>query len=164
MIRIAAMHGDAKLFDALAAAATRAGSPEDRYRFLNALGDFREPALIDRALQQSLSSDMRSQDLALYLDGFFRNPTARPRAWSFLIAHWTELEPKLTIVGNDTRIAGAFGRFCDASSRDAVKAFTTSHPLPGAARTIDQAMERIEHCSTLRDKEAPAVAAWLAAR
>src|SRR5206468_7202570 len=62
LIRLAAMHGDAKLFDALAAAATRAGSPEDRYRFLNALGDFREPALIDRALRQSLSSDMRSQD------------------------------------------------------------------------------------------------------
>ena len=164
MIRTAAMHGDAKLFDALAAAASRAASPEDRYRFLDALGDFREPALVDRALQRSLSPDMRSQDLALYLDRFFRNPAARPRAWSFLAAHWAELEPKLTIVGNDTRIVSAFGFFCDAQSRDAVKGFATAHPLPAAARTLDQTLERIDHCMALHDRQAPAVAEWLANR
>ena len=37
--RIAAAHGDAKLFDALAAAAERANSPDEHYRYLNALGD-----------------------------------------------------------------------------------------------------------------------------
>ena len=46
----AAAHGDAKLFDALAAAADRATSPEEQYRYLFALATFRDPALIERAL------------------------------------------------------------------------------------------------------------------
>jgi len=164
LVRTAAMHGDAKLFDAMTSASERAGSPEERYRYLNALADFRDPPLVDRALQHALSPSMRSQDLALYLDGFFRNPAARPRAWSFLGAHWKELEPKLTVVGSDTRIVSAFGRFCDAQSRDAVKAFITAHPLPAAARTLDQTVERIDRCITLRERQTPAISDFLADR
>ena len=43
------MHGDQKLFEALAAAADRAASPEDQYRYLYALADFQQPALISAA-------------------------------------------------------------------------------------------------------------------
>jgi aminopeptidase N len=164
IVRIAAMHGDEKLFDALAAAADRATSPEDRYRYLNALAAFREPPLIDRALERTLSSTMRSQDAALYLAAFFQNPAARSRAWSFISAHWKALEPKIRVVGSDTTLMAAFGAFCDTGARDQVKAFSAAHPLPSAARTLEQTLERIDNCARLRARQAAAVADWVAAR
>jgi len=39
-----------------------------------------------------------------------------------------------------------------------------AHPLPGAARTLTQTIEQINNCIALREKQRPAVAAWLSAR
>jgi aminopeptidase N len=164
VVKTAAVHGDAKLFDALAAAADRASSPEEQYRYLYALGDFREPALIDRGLQHALSPQLRSQDTALYLARFFANPAARGRAWTFLTEHWPALEPKVTIFGGDTNVIRSLSAFCDAPSRDAITSFFAAHPLPAAARTLNQTVEQINNCIALREKQTPEVGTWLAAR
>jgi hypothetical protein len=119
---------------------------------------------VDRALQRARSPNLRRQDAALYLAGFFPNPAARARAWSFVTAHWKELEPKITISGGDTRLIAAFGAFCDARSRDDIRAFIAAHPLPSAVRTLDQTLERIDTCIALVDRQRPAVVEWLAGR
>ncbi|MCU1384094.1 MAG: pepN 2 [Acidobacteria bacterium] len=164
IVKAAATNGDQKLFDALAGAADRAASPEDQYRYLYALGDFRDPALIDRGLQRSLSPQLRSQDTAVYLVQFLTNPVARPRAWAFVKEHWPALEPKVTIFGGDVNLVRALGSFCDTAARDDVAAFFAAHPLPGAARTLTQTVEQITNCVALRERQTPAVTAWLAAR
>ena len=161
---VAAGHGDRKLFDALAAAAERASDPEDRYRALSALARFRDPALIDRGLQMVLTPQIRTQDASLQLARFLANPAARERAWPFIKTNWAALQPKIAIFGGDTTLVGALSAFCDAQTRDDIKAFFGAHPLPGAARTLDQTLERIDNCIAIRDKQAAAVATWLAAR
>jgi aminopeptidase N len=164
IVTTAASHGDDRLFNALVGAADRARSPEDQYRDLNALADFRDPALIDRGLARVLSPEVRSQDAAIYLGRFFDNPAARAQAWSFMTAHWKELESKALVFGGDVRLVLAAGNFCDARSRDEVKTFFTAHPLPAAARALAQALERIDSCIVLREKQSPVVADWLANR
>jgi len=163
IIAVAAQHGDRALFDALLAASERASSPEDRYRYLYALADFRDPALIDRALDYALTPKLRSQDTASYLSRFLGEEAARPRAWAFLKQHWAELEPKITIFGGDTAITGALSSFCDRAARDDISAFFRQHPLPAAARTLSQTLERIDNCSALRTAQTPIVTDWLAA-
>ncbi len=163
-ITTAASHGDAALFDALAAAADRAVSPDDHYQYSSAAAEFREPALIDRGLQRVLTASIRSQDAAQYLAAFFRNPDACHRAWAFVKAHWTALQPKMNIYGADTTIAAATGSFCDPNDREDVAAFFKTHPLPGAVRTIDQSLERIDSCVALKRAQGEAVARWLAER
>jgi len=161
VIKIAAAHGDAPLFDALAAAAERASDPEEHYRYLYALSDFREPPLIDRGLQLAVSPQLRSQDTAVYLSRFFANPDARSRAWAFLTAHWAALEPKIAIAGGDTNLIRSMSSFCDAASREQITSFFTAHQLPGAARTLQQTVEQINNCIGLRERQTPAVEAWL---
>jgi hypothetical protein len=56
------------------------------------------------------------------------------------------------------------GSFCDAPSRDRITALFTEHKLPAAARTLEQTLEVINNCIALREKQTPAVEAWLAAR
>jgi aminopeptidase N len=162
--RTAASHGDAALFDALVKASERATAPEAQYRYLTALAEFRDPALIDRAVRRSLSSSIRSQDTSLYFAAFLHNPAARDRVWSFVQDNWTALEPKIMIAGGDTRLVAALGEFCDARSRDSIAAFFAAHKLPGAVRTLDQTLERINNCIELQSKQTPAVTTWLAAR
>ncbi|HZR25175.1 MAG TPA: ERAP1-like C-terminal domain-containing protein, partial [Vicinamibacterales bacterium] len=139
----------------------KAASPEEQYRYLYALADFEEPALIDRALALSTTPQIRSQDAAIYLGRFLENPAARDRAWTFVTAHWTELASKVTVSGGDTRIVSATGAFCDATHRDAVTAFFAAHPLPGVSRTLDQAVERINNCIALRESQSAVLGRWL---
>ena len=162
VVSVAATHGDAALFDALHAAADAATAPDAHYRYLNALSDFTDPALVDRGLQLSLTPTMRSQDTALYLAHFLSNPVTHARAWTFVKANWPALEPKVTIFGGDTNLVAALGSFCDAPTRDDVSAFFTAHPLPAAARTLKQTIERINNCIELREKQTPILADWLA--
>jgi aminopeptidase N len=161
IIAVAADHGDRALQDALLAAADRAIAPDERYRYLYALAYFRDPALIDRGLEYSLTPKLRSQDGAAFFSRFLVQEDARPRAWSFLKQHWADLEAKVTIVGGDTQITGALAAFCDRASRDDITSFFAEHPLPSAARTLEQTVERINNCIGLREKQAPALGEWL---
>ena len=161
ILDVAASHGDAALYDALVAASDRASSPDERYRYLYALADFRDPALIDRGLEYSLTPKLRSQDGAAFLSRYLAQEAARPRAWAFLKLHWTALEPKITVFGGDTTVVRALSAFCEASARDDISSFFAAHPLPSAARTLDQTVERINNCIGLRSTQAPVVAEWL---
>jgi len=164
VLHAAAEHGDARLFDALLAAAERTSDPDEHYRYLYALADFRDPALAARGLELAASPQLRSQDAAIYLAQFFGNPATRSRALAFVIDRWAALEPKVTVFGGDTTLIHSLSSFCDAESRDRIKAFFAAHPLPAATRTLEQTIEQIDTCIALREKQAPAVAAWLNAR
>jgi aminopeptidase N len=164
VVRIAAAHGDAALFDALQGAAERTATPEEHYRYLNALAEFRDPALVERALDRTLSPSLRTQDTPTYLAAFFHNPAARDRAWSFVAARWEALAPKVTIFGGDTTLIGALDGFCDVAKREAIRVFFAAHPLPSAVRTLAQTLERIDNCVSLRGRQTPVVTEWIAAR
>jgi aminopeptidase N len=164
VVKTAAIHGDAALFDALLAAAERATDPDQHYRYLYALGDFRDPALIDRGLQLALTSLLRTQDTALFLARFFANPDARARALTFVATNWEALAPKVTIFGGDTYLISSMSAFCDAGSRDRIVSFFAEHKLPAAARTLEQTVEQIGNCIAMREKQTPIIEAWLAER
>jgi aminopeptidase N len=161
IVHTAAAYGDAPLFDALAAAAERTDNPDEHYRYLYALGAFRDPTLIDRGLAIALTPQLRSQDTALYLAQFFGNAAARDRALAFVVDRWSAVEPKVTIAGGDTTLVQAMSSFCDQGSRDQIKRFFAAHPLPAAARTLDQTLERIDNCVALHREGAAAATQWL---
>jgi aminopeptidase N len=155
VILVAARHGDATLYDQLSAAARLSVSPEDHDRYLFALPQFRDPALIDRGLKYALSPDLRRQDTAIYLAGFFFNDAARLPAWTFVKQRWSELAPKITISGGDVNFVSALSAFCDSGTRDDVKAFFTEHTLATSNRALNQTIERINNCLALREAQAP---------
>ena len=163
LVGVAATYGDVALFDALIGAADRAASPEEHYRYMNALPRFRDPALIERALLET-RSHVRSQDTSSYLARFFDNPAARERAWTFVKASWTDLEPKIRVAFGEGRVVSALGSFCDARTRDDIRECFSAHPPTTATRSLGETLERIDNCIALRDKQTPLVGEWLSAR
>jgi aminopeptidase N len=164
IIRTAARRGDQQLWDRLLEASRDASSPGERYRYLYALASFEDPALADRGLNLSLTTEVRSQDTSLYLGRFIENPAIRARAWAFVKQHWTELEPRFKIAGGDSNLVRSLGSFCDNTAREDVRAFFSSHKLPAASRALDQTLERIGNCVAIRERQAPQLAAWLNAQ
>jgi aminopeptidase N/puromycin-sensitive aminopeptidase len=161
VVTIAARHGDSARWDGFASAASRAQSPDEQSRYLYALGDFTDPALVRRGLEYALTPAVRSQNAGRYLGRFLSNPDVNVQAWEFTKAHWTDLAPKISVAFADVRIVQALGSFCDARSRDDLQQFFSSHKLGSATRTVNQTVERINNCIAMRETQAPALADWL---
>ena len=162
LVSIAAAHGDAALYDSLLAAAARAGSPGERSLYLDAAADFRDPAVLTRALQRALTPEVRTQDTALYLAPFFNNPVARPLAWAFVKANWTTLAPKMSVFGGDVALMDGLASFCEAGAREDIKTFFATHKLSDSARPLTQTLERITSCMDLKARQTGVVSGWLA--
>ena len=74
---------------------------------------------------------------------FSANVDAQTEAWSLLRSRWAQLARKTGQFGGNTVIIGALGGFCDARTAQEAKQFFTIHKVPDAARTLEQALERI---------------------
>jgi len=59
-------------------------------------------------------------------------------------------------------IVGGLGGFCSTARATEVKAFFDTHPEPAAARSLRQAIERIETCAAIDARQSAPLTAWLA--
>ena len=80
VVRLAAIEGDAALYDRYLARSKAAVDPEERYQYLYALTAFANPDLVRRTMALVASPDVRSQDAKIVLAnmiGNARHPRAR---------------------------------------------------------------------------------------
>jgi puromycin-sensitive aminopeptidase len=161
VVALAARRGDTRLFRDLLAGMDRAATPQERRRFLMGLGEFSEPALVERALGLTLGGRVATQDVALLLARMLANPAAGERTWTFLTRHWAKLQHRMppALV---TRVIDATPALQTTRHRRAVAAFFRAHPVPTGQRAVRQALERFDRNAELRRRAAPALRAWLA--
>jgi alanyl aminopeptidase len=134
-----------------------------RADLLGALGGFRDPSLVDRALGLLLSGTFDLRETGPILLGLSSERATRARTYEWVKASYDELTPKLPqqfaaylpLVGSG---------FCDAARRDDIDAFfrPRSANLPGGEILLGRALERVEACAALTAAQRPAVAAFLA--
>ena len=162
VLQVAAAGGDAALYDRyLAAAKAALATPEQYYRVFNALASFSDPALADRTIAFALSADVRSQDAPILI-GQLLGGAARERTWTALSTQWSTVAGRLGDFQAMPYIVGALGGFCTAARADEIRAFFKAHPVPAAARSLTQALERIDSCIALDRRQSAPFAAWLA--
>ena len=92
----------------------------------------------------------------------WRSPHSRDAAWAFVQAQWPTLTQKLGTFQGIPGIIGALGNFCSRDAAAQVKQFFAKNPVPSAERTLQQAIERIENCAALVERQSPALSAWIA--
>jgi aminopeptidase N len=164
VLQVAALGGDGALYDRYIAQLDRLGArPEEYYRFFNALPWFRDPALVRRTLEFAVSPAVRTQDTGTLIAGLMGRPWGREAAWTFTKAQWPKLTEMLgTFQGIPTIVSGV-GNFCSTQDAADVREFFAAHAVPSAERTLQQSLERIETCTAVGARQAPALAKWLAA-
>ncbi len=162
VLQVAAAGGDAALYDRyLAKVRAAANTPDEYYRFFNALDAFPDPALAQRTLAFALSDEVRSQDAPSLLGQLLAGRHG-DAAWAFVQTKWEAIVTKVGVFQGIPNIVGALGSFCSPARSAEIEAFFKVHAVPAAARSLRQALERIDSCTAVDVRQSPAFAGWLA--
>ena len=163
VLRTAAAGGDKALYDRYMAELTKAKStPEEYYRFFNALAWFRDPALVTRTLEFAGSPEVRTQDAPTLIGLLLAQPASQDIAWSFVKSKWPTLTERLGVFQSVPTIVGSLGSFCTPEKAADIKAFFAKNPVPPAVRLLQQSIERIESCVALDQRQSAPFTRWLA--
>ena len=161
VLQVAAAGGDAALYDQyLAKVRASAGTPDEYYRFFGALAAFQAPALVQRTLAFTLTDEVRSQDVPTLIAPLLGGGNGAT-TWAFVQTNWEALAAKLGTFQGIPAIVSGLGAFCSAERSTEIAAFFKTHPVPAAARSLQQALERIDACTAVDVRQSPAFAAWL---
>jgi aminopeptidase N len=156
---VAAQTGDRAFFDQILQASERTSDPQLHSQALYALVLFRDPALVERALDYAVSGKVRNQDSARLIARELNDHYTQDVAWLYIQKNWPKVESQITITTGATLI-GATGSFCSAERRDEVKAFFQEHPVPAAARALTSAEDGINQCIEFRAAQQTSFAEW----
>ena len=162
-LSIAASHGDAELFDKFLHVYETATSPELQNSALRRLAQFRDPALVERALNLAISGKVRNQDAAFQIASSLAVAENREQTWEFIQSHWDQVRAQFTM-NMGQRLVGSTGAFCTAQARDDVQQFFATHPVEAADVALRHAVETINGCIELRALQEPQLKNWLAAQ
>jgi aminopeptidase N len=162
ILQVGATAGDEPLYEQyLSQLRKLTRDPEAYYRFFNALPYFRQPALVHRTLELTLSQEVRSQDADVLVAQLMALPWGNEAAWRFVASHWDALTGKLGVFQGIPGLIRSTGAFCSADRAAEVKQFFATHPVPSSERTIQQHIERIEACAAVKTRQASALSAWI---
>lgn len=157
---IAAKSGDAALYNDMKSAMAKASTPDVYYRYMNALTEFTDPALVTRTLDWATSQDVRTQDMPVVFLQLLTNPAAQRSTWDYVRSHWDQVSERASYWGMPLMIRGA-GAFCDPEMRKQLSDFFTQHKVPQAERTLQQTLEQIDGCMQFKAAQQANLAAWL---
>ena len=163
VLNAAAVEGDERLFNLAVGQLERAGTPEDRTRVLEMLGQFRERRLMKRLLERALLPDVRMTEARTYLGNVLKSAEGADLGWRFLTERWSEVTRKIP-PSQAQGLVRATSDFCDPRKAEEVKRFFGENPVPAAERALAQALESINLCVQTTRFQAPKLAAWLAQR
>ena len=162
VLELAAIHGDAALYDAYLAQLDRSLPPEQHYQYADALPSFRDPALRKRSLDYALSDRIRSQDKPTFIALLVSNPDNGEEAWNYLQAHWSQLQASMS-PWSMPYVVASVGALCGSDDAAEVKNFFDEHRERAAERTVQQSIERIAACVETRTLQAPRLESMLEA-
>ena len=161
VLNTAARHGDRALFDRFRAQARKETDEDLQRTLLDAMGSFRDPAIVKIALPLTLSDEFDSRQSLVILFGATA-PETRDIAYDFVKQNWDTLVAKLPTD------FGAFlpfvaGGYCDKEYRADVEHFfkNRSTKYTGGPRNLDQVLETISLCAANKDANEASVAEFL---
>jgi aminopeptidase N len=161
VVNIAAIDGDAALYEKYLAHAKDAVVPEERHRYMTGLTKFEDPALVQRTFDLVLSPDVRSQDAKLMIASLLGNPAGRKLTWNLLRDHWSGVQAKTGEFVGNTVIVRALSNFCGDEQAGEIRTFFAAHPVRDADRTLQQTIERVTTCGAIAKAQGPALTQWL---
>jgi alanyl aminopeptidase len=165
-LNITAGYGDRAFFNRLVAELHNTKDRRDRGRIVRAIGSFRDPEIAKSGLKLLLDPALDIRDIDELLYRYNREPETENLAWPFLLANYDRILSRLpSRLGNhpgaDLPFVG--GAFCDEKGYAEVQTFfrDKAKSMPGAERSLDQVLERIQLCGARRAAQGPETSKFL---
>jgi aminopeptidase N len=156
--------GTVEDFDKMLTMHNTSTNSEERVTLASALTNFRQADLIERALSEITSSDVRLQDVPYWIAYSFMNRKARQATWSWLKEHWDWLSTNLGTDLSFYRIPNYVARtYSDIAFLDEFTEFFTSRMSPAFERPVKQAIETITWQAAWKDRDLRALKEFFSA-
>lgn len=137
-----------------------------KVRSLRALAAARTPALLQRALDYSLSSAVRKQDTVGLVDSVARNPFGRMLAWNFVSDNWATFDSRYGSGGFaiQSLVETVSSQFVSQVNMELVEKHWAANPVSAAELSVKQGVEaiaaRVQFVGSVKGE----VCAWLGAQ
>ena len=157
---IVAATGDEADFERMLDGFRHGSTPQEQLRHLMALAEFDDADLIGRTCAFALSGEVKTQTAPFLLNNAISNRNHGWTAWEIVRNHWEEANdrfPTNTIV----RMVGSVPTLDRPEQVADVAGFFAEHPIPQAAKTLEQVLERQRVNAALRARDADPLAASL---
>jgi puromycin-sensitive aminopeptidase len=142
-----------------------APNPEERDRYLVALGDYKKPNLANKFLEIALSEVVRAQDVWRPVRYLLANPHVQGETWGFVKDNWDALKKKGGVVAAQRIIQGTRSLW-RPEWREEVEAFFNqpANKVAAAERALAQTLEFIEIGIRFKERQQEALSNWLKTR
>lgn len=148
---LASRDATAERFDVLKNRLTTAKDPEERITIIRALANFRDPKLVERALDLSLTDAIKLQDARYVFRPMYSHVEAHKTVGDWVMSHWEPLMKRYP--GHmSSRFVNVVATAHDEAELARLSAFFEPKlkELPGAARGFAEARESAELAIALR--------------
>ena len=162
-VLVSASYGDTALYDKVLAISRNSSDPGEKADALRTLAQFRDPELVKRTLDYTVSGEVRNQDSWTVLVVLLRDRETRDQTWKYVQNNWDKVHAQLT-VASGARVVAATGSFCTVRQRDEVVDFFATHKVDSTERTLAKAVDSINDCIQLRSTQEANFHSWLAAQ
>lgn len=145
-------------FDKLLAMHNGSANSEERVTLSAALTNFKQPALIKRALDQVDSKDVRLQDASYWIAYSFSNHHARMATWEWMTSHWAWLKDNMGTDLSFFRMPNYAARsFSDEAFLPTYTEFFSKNLSPAFDRPFKQGVETIQWQAAWRKRDLAAI-------
>ena len=149
---VVAATGSAAEYDEFVERFRRAGTPQERQRFLHLLAEFPTAELMDRTIAFSFSKEVRTQDAPFLIAFSIANRDQGWRAWTELRKRWDSANTAFP--SNTIRSMVSSVRLLMHPEQQAdVAGFFAEHPIPQATKSLAQVLERQRVNVAVRERE-----------
>ena len=138
---VVANHGDVATYDDMQRRFLTADNPQEQLRYLYALAEFDSADLMTRTCEFAMSGEVKTQNAPFLLARCIAHRKHGRLAWEFVRRHWNDVNerfPSNTIV----RMVDPVKSLNTPDVEADVQSFFAEHPIPQAAKTLDQVLER----------------------
>ncbi|HWO56451.1 MAG TPA: M1 family metallopeptidase [bacterium] len=158
---LTAQHGDRALFDECRRRFESAQIPQQRSLFLNTLGHFRDPALVEEALRYTLEGPLRPNEFFNIPFAVRSHPAHEQKVMDWTIANYESITAKLPPL-----IVPFLPYIAEGCSRDRLAAARTffsdpSRIMAGTEESLAKITDQVNDCAGLREREGAKVSAYL---
>ncbi|MGH9086189.1 MAG: M1 family aminopeptidase, partial [Acidimicrobiales bacterium] len=160
VVRAIAVDADQATFDSILDGFRHGTTPQEEQRYLYALADVRDPALMTQVLDLAMTHEVRTQNAPFVISACVANRANGAQAWRAVQERWDEMNdrfPSNSIV----RMLHGIRSISDPALAAAVEGFIAEHPVPQGKQTLAQHLERMRVTVGLRQREADRLAADL---
>jgi puromycin-sensitive aminopeptidase len=138
-----------------------ARTPQEEQRYLYALAAFRQPELLRRTLEKTTNGEVRSQDAPFLVRALLVGVHSRELAWEYVKTHWETMARQYPGSAYRRMYEGVTALVSPEREGD-VKAFFETNRIVLGGKTLEQYLEQLHIAVRLQEREAPALAAYLA--